>query len=65
MKRSVQAVFLILCIFACFKYTSEKNLYIHAVEYNLSKEKVLSIATVNLSNEVMPTFIMIEPKVHV
>ena len=36
MKRSVQAVFLILCVFACLKLTSSKNLFINAVDYNLS-----------------------------
>lgn len=50
MKKSVQAVFLILCIFACLKESSSKNLFIHAVEYNLSEQKVLSMATVNLFN---------------
>lgn len=65
MKRSVQAVFLILCIFACLKESSSKNLFIHAVEYNLSEQKVLSMATVSLYNEVLPAFIMLEPEVRV
>ena len=63
MKRSVQAVFLILCIFAFLKESSSKNLFIHAVEYNLSEQKVLSMATVSLYNEVLPAFIMLEPEV--
>ena len=65
MKSSIQAVFLILCICACFKESSSKNLFIHAVEYNLSEQKVLSMATVSLLNEVLPAFIMLEPEVHI
>ena len=65
MKSNVQTVFLILCIFACLKGSSSKNLFIHAVEYNLSEQKLLSMATVSLYNEVLPAFIMLEPEVRV